>query len=74
MNRDPNRIDVIIAVLREVWKQSPQQRLGELLVNIDTRSSTPDLFMLEDDRLLKILEQIFEQNQLAIAKEKGEKS
>jgi len=74
VNRDPNRIDVIIAVLREVWKQSPQQRLGELLVNIDTRSSTPDLFMLEDDRLLKILEQIFEQNQLAIAKEKGEKS
>lgn len=63
MNRDPNRIDIVIEMLRAVWKQNPEQRLGQLLVNIDTQSDSPDLFMLEDDRFLQVLEKEFVKNQ-----------
>lgn len=64
MKRDPKRIDIVIEMLRAVWKQHPDQRLGQLLVNIDTRSDSPDLFMLEDDRLLKVLEQMALQHEI----------
>lgn len=59
MKRDPKRIDIIVEMLKAVWKQNPDLRLGQLFVNIDTRSSSPDLFMLEDDRLLQVLEQLY---------------
>ena len=64
MKRDPKRIDIIIEMLRVVWKQNPDLRLGQLFVNIDTRSDSPDLFMLEDDRFLQVLEQLAEEHEV----------
>ena len=55
------RIDVILAVLRQVWMQKPEQRLGQLLINIDTKSNVPDLFFLTDEEFLKILEKEYEE-------------
>lgn len=50
--RDPNRIDPILNQLREVWKQQPDMRLGQLLVVVARPANPcPDLFHLEDDQL-----------------------
>ena len=32
--RDPNRIDNVLAAVGDVWKQYPDLRLGQLLVNV----------------------------------------
>jgi uncharacterized protein YihD (DUF1040 family) len=70
MQRDPKRIDIILEVLRQVWKQTPNKRLGQLFVDIDTKNHTPDLYMIEDDRLLQVLEQIYESNEARALKAK----
>ena len=44
--RDPERIDRIVELLRRYWHQYPDQRLGQLIVNV-TGSSDP--FYREDD-------------------------
>jgi len=38
--RDPARIARICALLQQVWSESPDQRLGQLIINL-----TPDRFM-----------------------------
>ncbi len=34
VERDPERIDVLIEQLRLIWKEHPTMRLGQLLVNL----------------------------------------
>lgn len=46
--RDPNRIDEICDLLKEVWKQYPDWRLGQLLFNI---TGQYDMFYVEDDTI-----------------------
>jgi len=54
--RDPERIDVIINKLRQVWKTYPDLRLCQLVVNVLTQSSEmTDPFYLEDDKFFDIL-------------------
>ena len=50
--RDPNRIDVICDLLREVWKQYPDWRLGQLIFNLTGRY---DCFYVEDDTIEEVL-------------------
>jgi hypothetical protein len=48
--RDPARIDRIVELLREVWKNHPDMRLGQLLVNaIRPSRPCPQVFGVEDD-------------------------
>ena len=48
--RDPVRIDRIIELLREVWKQSPDLRLAQLIVNsLPPGEPCPRVFYAEDD-------------------------
>jgi hypothetical protein len=50
--RDLNRIDRIVDKLREVWKRSPDQRLGQLVMNAVAYSEEKrvyDIFDIEDD-------------------------
>ena len=44
--RDPERIDRVCDLLREVWKQVPDWRLGQLLFNLTGRY---DMFYVEDN-------------------------
>lgn len=44
--RDPARIERIIGLLRRAWKESPDQRLGQLLVNVAEGES---VWHVEDD-------------------------
>lgn len=50
--RDPNRIDVICDLLRDVWKQYPDWRLGQLIFNLTGKY---DCFYVEDDALEEAL-------------------
>ncbi len=52
--RDPDRIDPILQLLGEVWKQCPDQRLGQLIVNaLQPKGPVPQIFYAEDDVLLE---------------------
>lgn len=66
--RDPNRIDRIAELLVKVWKLAPDLRLGQLMINIDTKSSVPDLFYLEDDQMEIVLQSIYEKQLLVKSK------
>lgn len=50
--RDPERIDRICDLLRDVWKLIPDWRLGQLIFNLTGRH---DCFYVEDDTLEKAL-------------------
>ncbi len=57
--RDPARIDQILEILRTVWTQHPDMRLGQLVVNA-VRPSTPcpEVFSIEDTVLARKLESL----------------
>lgn len=54
--RDLHRIDAILMRLAKVWKQYPDLRLGQLLLNC---FSDPLLYYLEDDELIETLESYY---------------
>lgn len=55
--RDPERIDRICGLLSEVWKKSPDLRLGQLIYNIVRahKGGITPLFYIEDDELESIM-------------------
>ena len=53
--RDPNRIDTVIEAVKEEWRQVPDWRLGQLIVNISRAAGKMDPFFLEDDMLMNII-------------------
>jgi hypothetical protein len=55
--RDPARIDIILSRLRDVWYQHPDQRLGQLLINIGNieNGNTSKMFNREDDVWLELI-------------------
>lgn len=62
MSRPPERIPKIIELLTRLWQKHPDQRLGQLIVNIvrmnDGRIFTdgPDVFYIEDHDLVEVME------------------
>ena len=55
-HRDPDRIPEMLQLLQAVWQKQPDMRLGQLLLNsLDPVSSCPELYYIEDDRLLQRL-------------------
>lgn len=60
--RDESRITQVIEALEARWRETPDQRFGQVVVNLVRRELAPDpsdeanrLFSLEDDKLLEIL-------------------
>jgi uncharacterized protein YihD (DUF1040 family) len=52
--RDPVRINEILSLIEQVWRDHPDMRLGQLLCNL--LDPTPNrLFYVEDDVLLERL-------------------
>ena len=51
--RDPKRIDRICDLLKILWKQVPDWRLGQLISNVIERQ---DPFYIEDEDMEKLLE------------------
>jgi hypothetical protein len=57
MERDPGRIDQVLAVVRKVWGEFPDMRLGQLLVNaVRPAEPCPEMFSVEDTVLARRLE------------------
>jgi hypothetical protein len=58
--RDAARIDRVAAKLAELWKLEPDQRLGQLIVNVMRREGRrlelPDVQLLEDDEFERLLD------------------
>ena len=58
--RDPARIDRVGAKLVELWRLEPDQRLGQLVVNVMRREGRrlelPDVQLLEDDEFEQLLD------------------
>lgn len=55
--RDPNRIDAILEAIEVYWKENPDLRLMQLLLNAAT---TIDPYYLEDEALLTLLRRIYD--------------
>jgi len=71
--RDPARIDDVLAALRAAWVESPDLRLGQLIVNaVRPSNPCPEVFHAEDGALLRGLTSYCEVVQLAkTSKESG---
>lgn len=59
--RDPKRIDEIMNVLTDIWKDNSDFRFGQLMSNvlgeISQKNSLYDIFFPEDDKWLKWLQE-----------------
>ena len=53
--RHPERIDEFCDKLRAVWKDNPDLRFGQLVMNIYQLSGNTSFFYLEDDVALQIM-------------------
>lgn len=54
--RKEERIDPVLERLGKVWKQYPDLRLGQLILNV---ARDPMLYYLEDEELIKTLEEFY---------------
>ena len=54
--RDPNRIHKILRIIGVIWEQAPDLRLMQLLQNAIGHE---DNYNLEDDELLKKLDELY---------------
>lgn len=54
--RNPNRIDRILNEIRIIWKQYPDLRLGQLILNA---IENPALYYIEDKELVELLKQTY---------------
>ena len=63
--RDPKRIDDFCDRLKEIWKQVPDWRFGQFIVNtmgeVSNRTKQ-DIFFLEEDEMIQTLEEMFKIN------------
>ena len=59
--RDPNRIPQIINALKMYWEKHPDQRLGQILSNVNnvTEDRIDDIFYMEDDQIIKGLNMLY---------------
>lgn len=53
--RDPKRIKRILGKLSEIWEMMPDQRLGQLMINIGLAGDS-SLWHIEDDKWEKHLD------------------
>ena len=51
--RDPNRIDEVLQQLAVLWKETPDLRLGQLILNV---MQDIQLYYIEDADLISTLE------------------
>jgi hypothetical protein len=64
--RDPKRIKPLLMEIEKQWENFPDWRLGQLIENIKRFYNIDDLFYIEDDEMLKLIENFMRK------KEKGE--
>ena len=59
--RDPNRIDAMLELIRKLWTQSPDLRLGQIVVGaVAPQEPCPEVFYIEDTELYSRLERYYQ--------------
>lgn len=59
--RDPNRIEPMLDLLRKVWMQHPDMRLGQIIVNAARQDEPcPQIYSVEDGKVSRGLEHMLE--------------
>jgi hypothetical protein len=59
--RDPERIEEVLGLVREVWLEDPDLRLGQIVVNAARpRNACPEIFAIEDAELRRGLALLLE--------------
>ena len=58
--RDINRIPYVLMSLCALWEQYPDWRLGQLINNMQRKFGN-DLFYIEDDKLIEMMEQLIKE-------------
>ncbi|MFH1300487.1 MAG: hypothetical protein ABIK07_05450 [Planctomycetota bacterium] len=62
--RNPNRIEVFLAILNNAWRAHPDWRLGQLLVNvINPEDGHREIFWIADDALMTKLAELISKSQ-----------
>ena len=56
--RDPNRIAHLLVLLGRLWKRNPDLRFAQIIEILKSKLWTDDMFYVEDDDLIKLLERI----------------
>ena len=59
--RDPNRIEPMLALIREIWYIYPDLRLTQLIMNALNMNQDP--YYVEDEKLKKALEEYKERTE-----------
>lgn len=54
--RDPKRIDIILKLIKKLWKKNPDYRLMQLIGNCFDEG---DLYYIEDDQLRDQLKKLY---------------
>ena len=54
--RDENRIDYMLKLVGKIWHKHPDMRFGQLVSNLYTYTSKTDMFYVEDDELMRLLQ------------------
>ena len=57
--RDPNRIEPMLQLIRDIWYKAPDLRLTQLIMNALNMNLDP--YYIEDDELKKALEKYKDQ-------------
>lgn len=56
--RDPNRIAHLLVLLGKLWKRNSDLRFAQIIEILKSKLGTDDMFYIEDDDLIKLLERI----------------
>ena len=56
--RDPNRIAHLLVLLGKLWKRNSDLRFAQIIEILKPKLCIDDMFYVEDDDLIKLLERI----------------
>ena len=56
--RDPNRIAHLLVLLGKLWKRNSDLRFAQIIEILKSKLCTDDMFYVEDEDLIKLLERI----------------
>jgi uncharacterized protein YihD (DUF1040 family) len=56
--RDPNRIAHLLVLLGKYWKLNSDLRFAQIIEILKSKLGTDDMFYVEDDDLIKLLERM----------------
>ena len=60
--RDPNRIAHLLVLLGRLWKRNPDLRFAQIIEILKSKLCIDDIFYVEDDDLIKLLERMIDKD------------